>query len=102
MQAVSPKRSTVVVFTVVVLGIIYYLFFHGVSNHQGGRSLRSGHVNWNAIRKRADPPKEDLHDKWIVLTTINSPTDDVKKLAKIEGWKVVVVGDTKTPKDWRY
>jgi len=43
-----------------------------------------------------------MYDKWIVLTTINAPTDDLKKLADIEGWKVVVVGDTKTPADWRY
>ena len=42
-----------------------------------------------------------MHEKWIVLTTINTPTADVKKLAGIEGWKVVVVGDTKTPADWR-
>jgi hypothetical protein len=43
-----------------------------------------------------------MGDKWIVVTTINYPTEAVKKLANIEGWKVVVVGDKKTPKDWNY
>ena len=66
---------------------------------------REGHlteeVNWNAILRRPLPAVSELHDKWIVLTTINSPTEDVKKLAQIDGWKVVVVGDTKTPVDWR-
>ena len=58
-------------------------------------------INWEDIPRKPAPPAEDIHDKWIVVTTINSPTEDVKKLAGIEGWKVVVVGDTKTPADWR-
>ncbi|UMM33734.1 hypothetical protein L5515_007098 [Caenorhabditis briggsae] len=39
-------------------------------------------------------------NKWIVVTSINYPTDDVKRLAAIPDWNLVVVGDTKTPKDW--
>ena len=58
-------------------------------------------INWKEIPQKPAPPAKEIHDKWIVITTINSPTADVKKLAGIEGWKVVVVGDTKTPKDWR-
>ena len=56
-------------------------------------------INWKEIPRK--PAPKETHDKWIVITTINSPTADVKKLAGIEGWKVVVVGDTKTPADWR-
>ncbi|MEX1012614.1 MAG: STELLO glycosyltransferase family protein [Waddliaceae bacterium] len=44
-------------------------------------------------------------EKWIVLTTIFYPTEALKQLvdhAEQEGWKVVVVGDKKTPKDWKY
>ena len=59
-------------------------------------------IKWNEIPRRPAPPVEEMHEKWIVITTINAPTDDVKKLADIEGWKVVVVGDIKTPADWRY
>lgn len=58
-------------------------------------------IDWKGIARKPLPPAEDMHDKWIVITTVNSPTEDVKKLAKIDGWKVVVVGDTKTPADWR-
>lgn len=58
-------------------------------------------INWNEIPRKSPPPVEEMHEKWIVLTTINPPTDDVKKLADIEGWNVVMVGDTKTPADWR-
>jgi hypothetical protein len=47
-------------------------------------------------------PSAPLHDKWIVVTTINPPTDAVKKLADLADWHVVVVGDTKTPADWAW
>lgn len=47
-------------------------------------------------------PESEKHDKWIVITSVNYPTADVKKLAAIPGWKMVMVGDTKSPKDWSY
>ena len=39
-------------------------------------------------------------DKWIVVTTIQPPTVQLEKLAKISGWHLLVIGDKKTPKDW--
>ena len=38
---------------------------------------------------------------WVVITTINYPTETVKALAKAPGWQVVVVADQKTPQDWQ-
>ena len=58
-------------------------------------------VDWTKIKPKPLPKAEDMNDRWIVLTSINAPTKDVKNLAAIEGWKVVVVGDKKTPQDWR-
>lgn len=63
---------------------------------------KHGKMDWSKIQKRPPPPPDSMNDKWIVITTINNPTDDVMKLANIPGWKVVVVGDTKSPKYWRY
>lgn len=57
-------------------------------------------IDWMAVDRKPRPSQ--LHDKWVVITSINKPTSDVKMLAKMDGWKVVVVGDTKTPPDWRY
>ena len=40
---------------------------------------------------------------WIVITSINYPTQAVRdfaKLVKERGWSLLVVGDTKTPVDW--
>ena len=39
--------------------------------------------------------------KYIVITTINEPTEAIKKYAALNDYTVVVVGDKKTPKDWR-
>ncbi|XP_022789850.1 probable glycosyltransferase STELLO1 [Stylophora pistillata] len=66
------------------------------------RQIEAKEINWSKILRKQTPPKDEMHDKWIVLTTINAPTTDVKKLAGIDGWKVVVVGDTKTPADWSH
>lgn len=38
---------------------------------------------------------------FLVITTINPPTEAIRSFANIPGWKVVVVGDQKTPKDWK-
>lgn len=36
-------------------------------------------------------------NKYIVLTTINSPTEATHKFCQKSDWKVIIVGDTKTP-----
>ena len=41
-------------------------------------------------------------NKFVVITSIHSPTETVKLLSHWQGWKVVVVGDKKTPTDWQY
>jgi len=47
-------------------------------------------------------PREARADRWVVVTTINAPTEAVARLAALPGWRVVVVGDTKTPRDWAW
>lgn len=39
--------------------------------------------------------------KFIVITTIFSPTEAVKKFAGIKDWQLIVVGDRRTPRDWK-
>lgn len=38
--------------------------------------------------------------KFIIITSINYPTEAVKKFSEIEGWQVIVVADLKTPTNW--
>lgn len=45
---------------------------------------------------------QEHHDKWYIITTINKPTEVLKKLSKLKGWHGLVVADKKTPKDWSY
>ncbi|RCN48274.1 hypothetical protein ANCCAN_05689 [Ancylostoma caninum] len=57
----------------------------------------------NSITRNFVARKEHrmMSKKWIVVTSANYPTEDLMSLARIPGWKMVVVGDTKTPKNWR-
>ncbi len=42
-------------------------------------------------------------NKSIVITSINYPTEGVKKIAKLcPDWNLIVVGDTKTPANWQW
>jgi len=41
-------------------------------------------------------------DKFIVITSIFLPTEAIEKFAKLNDWKVIVVGDKKTATDWNY
>jgi hypothetical protein len=41
-------------------------------------------------------------DKWIVMTTINYPTAEVRRYSQMSPeWRLVVVADRKTPNDWQ-
>lgn len=40
--------------------------------------------------------------KFIIITSIFSPTESIKKFSKIKDWKIIVVGDKKTPKNWKF
>ncbi|XP_071090629.1 uncharacterized protein [Haliotis cracherodii] len=48
------------------------------------------------------PLNHRSRDRWIVVTTIFPPTENIKYLSTLPGWAVVVVGDRKTPRDWYY
>ena len=40
-------------------------------------------------------------DRCIVLTTINPPSPAVRAWAALDGWRLVVAGDRKTPAAWQ-
>ncbi len=41
-------------------------------------------------------------NKFVVITSIYPPTEAVKLLSHWRGWRIVIVGDKKTPADWQY
>ena len=65
------------------------------------RDLEKLSLDLEEIETLPKPLESEMHDRWIVVTSIFKPTEDIKKLAKIPGWKMVVVGDTKSPKEYK-
>ena len=42
-----------------------------------------------------------MSTRWIIITTINPPTEGIHQLARLAPeWKLLVVGDRKTPPNW--
>lgn len=41
-----------------------------------------------------------MGESWIVITSIHEPTEGVRKFVEWDGWRLLVVGDRKTPRDW--
>ena len=38
-----------------------------------------------------------MKNKFIITTTINNPTAAIQKFDQMEDWKLIVIGDKKTP-----
>ena len=118
------KSSATSIF-VLKVSHIAILHFQSVSCHvpENSRSGKAGNIpesqNWKEsvlrvpksaqrsvvprvpdCEMKADPGVHSEH--WIVVTSIQGPAKTVGDLANIKGWKLLVVGDTKTPKDWRW
>ena len=60
----------------------------------------NAHLDFNFNLRYPPALTSAWHRKWIVVTTIQGPTPQIRKLAKLSGWRMVVVGDSKTPADW--
>ncbi|XP_066936685.1 uncharacterized protein [Clytia hemisphaerica] len=65
------------------------------------RGLEKLSLDLDEVEQLPKPLDSEMNERWIVVTSIFKPTEDIKKLAKIPGWKMVVVGDTKSPKEYK-
>jgi hypothetical protein len=43
----------------------------------------------------------DNDNQFVVITTINQPSDAVRAYAKWKNWRVIVIGDRKTDRSWK-
>ncbi|KAK6745815.1 hypothetical protein RB195_012123 [Necator americanus] len=71
------------------------------------KTLDSGFVEFqqptiSTLKQRKYIQPAPVSDKWIVVTSINYPSKDVKRLASLKNWNLVVVADRKTPPNWNY
>ncbi|EFO83181.1 hypothetical protein CRE_12970 [Caenorhabditis remanei] len=71
---------------------IYWSATNGIKNSGSTRSSPDRIIPVADVKKG---------NKWIVVTSVNYPTEDVKRLSSFEEWNLVVVADTKTPVDWK-
>lgn len=56
-------------------------------------------IDWNSIPPISDkstPFANFRSDKWIVVSVSNYPSDSLRNLAKIKGWQILAVGNSKT------
>lgn len=67
-------------------------------NHQT-ISLKLGSLTSTTKKSHHQSLKKD---KWIIVTSVNEPTEQIKKLAAIKEFQLLVVGDTKTNQNWSY
>ncbi|XP_073279029.1 probable glycosyltransferase STELLO2 [Primulina huaijiensis] len=61
-------------------------------------------INWNSIPRVADkvtPFSSFRSEKWIVVSVSEYPSESLKKMAKIKGWQVLAIGNSRTPEDWK-
>lgn len=43
-----------------------------------------------------------MNKQAIVITTINPPSEGIKKFSQLKDWELIIVGDNKTPLSWEY
>ena len=65
------------------------------------RELSDFELNMEEVQVLPKPKESEAHERWIVVTSIFAPTEDMKLLSKLPGWKMVVVGDKKSPKEYK-
>ncbi len=87
-------------------GVLYYCAPSEITQtNLGGdvtTSLKEISIQWSEIKTRRRSLDSTIHERWIIVTSISMPTEQVKKLSTIEGWKLIVVADSKTPENWKY
>ncbi|WOG98077.1 hypothetical protein DCAR_0417418 [Daucus carota subsp. sativus] len=67
------------------------------------KTLHFPAVDWTKveeIRDKSTPYANFQSENWIVVSVESYPTDSVRNLAKIKGWQVLAIGDSRTPDDW--
>ncbi len=114
LYSVTFKKCSVPYIGIILVGYIliqylflnssYFVHFYGdVHCSVPGDDYSISHISidWETVTRLSPIPSIPNSDKWVVITSINYPSNAVIKLSKQNNWTVVVVGDKKTPKDWK-
>ena len=88
------------VFIILIYGINIILNYYLRHDITGNESIQSIIIHKSNSTKSIKETKSKAN--WIVVTSISEPTSQIKNLAKIKDFQLLVVGDTKTNKNWKY
>ena len=105
LSKINTKVKTKVVFAAVAIFIFYmFLFENHAEDETIDYSKFYSKKNENITLKIQTKNRKTTHKtaKWIVITSINDPTEQIKQLSKIEDFQLIVVGDKKTPPNWQH
>ena len=113
---IFKRRKITVILIILIISLLYFLTIRDNKEKydysKADEKLQPEYIVFN-FEHNEIPKKETTKineeknqycgDKWVIVTTIFAPTNDVKYLADSSfGWCVLVVGDAKTPPDWSY
>ncbi len=89
----SPHRY-IVIFLFLIAFVLMTLIFISVQNNLT-------EPFWSTDQSDPKSAFKSMNiDKWIIVTSINEPTGQIRKLASIRGFQLLVVADRKTDPDW--
>ena len=95
-RKLKSKKKIIILITVPIT--LYMMFFFNFEQE------KISEVNNLSSYEKLNVEKHDLKakkkssniDKWIIVTSINQPTEQIKKLASIKEFNLLVVEDKKT------
>ncbi|XP_072984860.1 probable glycosyltransferase STELLO2 [Typha latifolia] len=72
-----------------------------------GRRIPYPQISWSSVPpirplgpSAASPYASFRSERWIVVSVSSPPTDELRALARIKGWQLLAVGNSRTPADW--
>ncbi|KAF9315390.1 hypothetical protein BG003_003098 [Podila horticola] len=87
-------------FCTILFALCFFLALSLVHIQFSFRKHNNNAANCAITSRELDEKRRTVGKNWIVVTTINQPTDAMDLLCNLQGWNVVVVADTKSPKEW--
>lgn len=69
---------------------------------KGVESITFPEVDFKKVTRLEDKGKFRVvkADQWIVVAASGPPTEEIRAMVRMDGWQVVAVGDSETPKNW--
>ena len=87
-----------ILFLIVLILILYNnIKIDSISSFYN-KNLNKDNFTSNAFEYESTPKR----DNWIVITSVNEPTEQIKFLSKIDKFQLLVVGDLKTNLNWTW